>query len=328
MAVLGTAVGMEANRPFIYPKYFPAPAYDFLKNPLTDEKVELGRRLFYDPALSRDSSISCASCHAPFNAFAHVDHDLSHGIEDRIGTRNAPALMNLAWHPVFMTDGAVNHLDVQALAPISHPDEMDFTLAGVVERLGRIPTYQTAFEIAWGDKGITGERVLKSLSQFQLTLVSANAKYDSVMRGEGEFTVQEAKGYLIFKENCNSCHREPLFSTFGFANNGLPLDPTLNDLGRMKISSRPEDSLKFKIPSLRNIEYSFPYMHDGRFAKLSHVLQHYTNGIQHGPTLSPELASPIRLSTDEKVDLTAFLLTLSDRHFVFDKKHGFPDRLK
>lgn len=195
-----------------YPKSWPAPTYDFTKNPLTKPGFELGRRLFYDPILSRDSTVSCSSCHLSYTAFTHVDHSLSHGIADRVGTRNSPALMNLAWASSFMWDGAVNHLDMQALAPISSPVEMDETIANVVKKVQQQPSYQALFYRAFGDSTATGERLLKALSQFELTLVSANSKYDRVMVGEAAFTEQENNGYLLFQKNCARCHAEPFFT--------------------------------------------------------------------------------------------------------------------
>ncbi|MEM8897199.1 MAG: cytochrome c peroxidase [Bacteroidota bacterium] len=307
-----------------YPSTFPDPTYDFNRNPLNEAAIELGRKLFYDPILSRDSSISCASCHSPYNAFAHTDHDLSHGINDSIGLRNAPALFNLAWQQTFMWDGAINHLDMQALAPIQHPGEMGEEIGAVVRKLARHAAYPSYFADAFSDSTVTGERLLKALSQFQLTLISANAKYDQVKRGEASFTKQEEKGYALFQQNCNSCHQEPLFSTYGFANNGLPVDTTLNDRGKAGITQEGSDSLLFKIPSLRNLSYTHPYMHDGRFRKLSQVLNHYTSGITESPTLSQELQTPINLTPHEKADLIAFLLTLDDASFVFNRNHAFP----
>ncbi len=312
---------------FQKPKGWPEPHYNFRKNQLSNEKIQLGRALFYDPILSRNQTISCASCHLSYTAFTHVDHNLSHGIEDRIGNRNAPALMNLAWGKSFMWDGSVNHLDMQALAPISNPLEMDEKIENVVVKLKNSTLYPTLFTKAFGDSAITGERTLKAISQFLLTLVSANSKYDSVMRYESNFTDQEKVGYALFQKNCNSCHAEPLFTNNGFESNGLPLDSNLKDFGRMNVSRKSVDSLKFKVPTLRNIEFSFPYMHDGRFKKLKHVLNHYTSGIQKGPGLSSHLQKPIVLSPDEKADLTAFLLTLSDKTFLFDQKHSFPKQI-
>ena len=307
----------------LQPFYFPSANYS-LKPTQNSHKVELGRQLFYDPILSKDSSISCASCHSPFNAFAHTDHDLSHGIHDSIGTRNAPALFNLAWHKLLMWDGAANHIETQALAPISHPGEMAETIGNIAQKLNSNPFYKKSFYSAFHDSVVTGQFILKSLSAFQLSLISANAKYDSVLRGETSFTPQEKKGYNLFKSNCNSCHKEPLFSTFEFANNGLPVDITLNDFGRIKVTKLVKDSLLFKIPTLRNLKFTFPYMHDGRFDKIRQVLNHYDNEIVQSNTLSPELTNGIHLSSREKTDLIAFLNTLNDQDFVFKKKHGFP----
>jgi cytochrome c peroxidase len=310
-----------------YPPYFPAPEYDFNNNPLDKEKIELGTVLFFDPVLSKNNTISCASCHSPYNAFAHTDHDLSHGINDQIGTRNAPALFNLAWQKTFMWDGAINHLDMQALAPISHPKEMDESIENVVKKLQCNEIYPNLFYQAYQDSLITGEHILKALSQFQLTLVSANSKYDKVKLGTTNFTEQEINGYALFQKNCNSCHTEPLFSSYEFANNGLPVDTTLNDFGKGGITLKSADSLLFKIPSLRNLSYTYPYMHDGRFKNLNQVLSHYTNGIQQNKTTSERLKTPLKLSSNEKTDLVAFLLTLNDSAFVFNPNHQFPKKI-
>jgi cytochrome c peroxidase len=312
---------------FAQPVGWPEPAYDFGKNPLSQQRIELGRALFYDPVLSRDSTISCASCHSPYTAFAHVDHDLSHGIDNKIGTRNAPALVNLAWGQLFMWDGAINHLDMQSLFPITHPLEMDEKIEHVASKLQRKAGYPQLFYMAYGDSVVTGEHMLKAISQFMLTLVSANSKYDSVVRKEAQFTAQEENGYKLFKQNCAACHKEPLFTNQQFENNGLTIDTGLRDWGRMKVSRNPADSLKFKVPTLRNIEFSYPYMHDGRFKHLGEVLKHYAGGINHGPTLSVHLQQPLSLSSNDRVDLTAFLLTLTDRHFLFDTTHTYPRQI-
>ncbi|MEM6806192.1 MAG: cytochrome-c peroxidase [Bacteroidota bacterium] len=312
---------------FVYPQHFPDPLYDFSKNTLSPDKISLGRALFYDPILSKDSSISCASCHSPYNAFAHTDHDLSHGIDDQIGTRNAPALFNLAWQGTFMWDGAINHLDMQALAPISHPKEMGESIASVVKKLNASALYPFLFFQAFGDSLASGEYVLKALSQFQLSLVSANATYDQVQAGKALFSEQEENGYSLFKKNCNSCHTEPLFSSYSFENNGLPIDSSLGDFGKGAITHQTQDSLLFKIPSLRNLSYTFPYMHDGRFERLNEVLNHYTEGIQPHHSLSADLKTPISLTSREKTDLLAFLLTLNDQSFVFDPKNKYPHEL-
>ena len=308
------------------PASWPQPHYHFEKNPLSKDKIFLGRVLFYDPILSKDNTISCSSCHSPYNAFAHVDHALSHGIEDRIGLRNAPALMNLAWHPSFMMDGAIHHLDMQSLFPITHPDEMGERMENVVKKLQQSPEYPALFQKAFHDSTVTGEKTLKALAQFMLSLVSYQSKYDRVMQGQEEFSLKEKQGYQIFRQHCASCHSEPLFTNFQFENNGLAPDPVLKDGGRIRITHQAKDSLKFKVPTLRNIEYSYPYMHDGRFKKLADVLSHYTSGIQKSPTLAKALQTPIPLSSAEKVDLTAFLLTLSDKKFIFNPDHQYPRR--
>jgi len=305
------------------PVHFPKPVYDFTQNPLDSAKINLGRILFYDPILSKDNTISCASCHSPYNAFAHTDHDLSHGINDQIGKRNAPALFNLAWQKTFMWDGAINHLDVQALAPISHPKEMGSDISEVIKKLSLSKQYQKLFFNAFKDSTITSTKILKALSQFQLTLVSANSKYDKVKLGKEEFTEQERNGYQLFKANCASCHTEPLFSNYDYENNGLPVDTTLNDLGRYEITKNKNDIRKFKVPSLRNLSYTYPYMHDGRFMTLKEVINHYTSGIGPSNTLSNKLDKTNSLTSNEKVDLIAFLLTLNDKDFVFNKDYQY-----
>lgn len=300
-----------------YPIYWPKPNYDFSNNELTAEKIELGRALFYDGKLSRDGKISCGSCHSPYSSFTHTDHQLSHGIDDQIGTRNSPVLVNLAWQKYFMWDGAVHHIDVQALAPIHNKIEMDDSLALVVQELNDTKLYKELSKAAWNDSLLTGEYLLKSLSQFMLTLISSDSKYDRVMQNKERFTPQEEKGYLLFKKNCASCHSEPFFTNHQFEKNYLPIDTALNDLGRYLITGRGIDSLKFKVPTLRNIGFSKPYMHDGRFTTISEVIKYYSN--------NNDLS--IQLDAKERVDLTSFLLTLNDTSFVFDSKHSFPRHL-
>ena len=305
-----------------YPNYFPEPIYDFNQSPLTKEKIGLGRNLFYDPIMSIDSTVSCASCHSPYNAFSHTDHPLSHGVFDQIGDRNAPGLFNLAWQPIFMWDGAVNHLDVQALAPISHPKEMGESINAVIQKLQIKRSYRKWFYNAFGDSIITGEYLLKSLSQFQVSLISSNSKYDKMRSGQVLYTEQEDRGYVLFNNYCNSCHTEPLFTNYNFANNGIGLDTVLMDLGRQKITRNDADYAFFKIPSLRNLSYTYPYMHDGRFDKLLDVLNHYSAIHTNVNTSSIDL--PIVLSSNEKIDIIAFLLTLNDKEFILDPTNKFP----
>ena len=308
---------------FKVPIGWPKPVYDFKKNNFSNEKIMLGRVLFYDPILSKDNTISCASCHSPYNAFAHTDHALSHGIGDSIGFRNAPALMNLAWQKSFMWDGAIVDLDEQAVFPITHPKEMGENLNHVIQKINNTEKYKNLIASAYGIDSINKKQLLQSISQFILSLVSANSKYDSVMLHKLSFTTQELNGYQLFKKNCSSCHTEPLFTNGSFKNNGLKSSNHLNDYGRMRITQNKRDSLLFKVPSLRNLSYTYPYMHDGRFTKLSEVLQHYTSNLDANSNMSKELKQLILLTPNEKVDLISFLLTLNDRSFVFNPNYSF-----
>lgn len=306
------------------PDSWPNPVYNFKKHPLDDKKVALGRILFYDPILSRDSTISCNSCHAQYSAFTHADHAVSHGIEGRLGNRNPPVLINLAWNKRFMWDGSVTKLDEQSQKPITNPLEMDERMDHVLAKLQTSSRYRQLFYDAWGNSAINDQMLMSSLSQFMLTLVSANARYDRVMRGADTFTTKEAKGYLLFKSKCASCHTEPLFTNEGFENNGLAVDTDLKDIGYMLVTHNPADSLKFKVPTLRNIEYSAPYMHDGRFKTLNQVLNNYIGGIQRSSTLSPLLVKGLYLDANQKTEIIAFLLTLSDKAFIADQRLGYP----
>jgi cytochrome c peroxidase len=305
---------------FIVPKKWAKPVYDFSQNELSENKIELGKQLFYDPILSANNKISCASCHSPYTAFTHIDHALSHGIHDSIGTRNSPALFNLAWQKKFMWDGAIVNLDMQALAPISHPAEMGSSINLVVKKLSASAKYKQLFFDAFQDSSITGQHTLKAIAQFMITLVSANSKYDRVKNGQEKFSVEEANGYKLFKKNCNNCHTEPLFTNENFENNGLAVDPQLNDFGRWKITHLAKDSLLFKVPSLRNIAYTAPYMHDGRFKKLSQVINYYMMGIVQHKTLSKQLNKGVYFTSNEKIELLAFLNTLTDKEFISNPK--------
>lgn len=307
---------------FVTPKNWPKPSYDFSKNKLTEEGFQLGRHLFYDTILSRNNTISCASCHLQISGFTHIDHNLSHGIDDKIGNRNSIALMNLAWSKNFMWDGGVNHLEVQPLAPITSPLEMDENLEHVIKKLQVSKKYNTLFFEAYGDSNISGQRILKALTQFMLLLQSSNSKYDKVMRKEASFTSQEQNGYKLFKNNCASCHKEPLFTNNSFENNGLSIDNTLKDNGRMKITQNLKDSLKFKVPTLRNIQVTFPYMHDGRFSSLTEVIKHYNSFDKNN--LHSKKLNKIKLSDKERVDLIVFLKTLTDNDFLKNPRFSYP----
>lgn len=309
-----------------YPRTWPYPHYDFNSNPISQSGIDLGRMLFYDPILSGDSTVSCSNCHFSYTAFTHVDHATSHGINDQIGRRNSPALMNLAWRTSFNWDGAVHNLDFQALAPISDSSEMGSSLDQVILRLKKTDHYPLLFEGVFGDEEISGERLLKSLAQFQLSLISANSKYDQYQEGLIDLTDQELAGLTIFETYCETCHSKPFFGGEGFANNGIGINDLQEDVGQMEISLLSEDSLKFRIPSLRNIKYSYPYMHDGRMEKLSQVIEHYNN-ITLKTGIDSRLPFEMDLSPNEKVQLQSFLMTLNDLEFIFNANHAYPRNL-
>ena len=325
-ALIGLAFSNQITTPLYLdiPENWSKPNYDFSKNPLTEEGFQLGRNLFYDPILSRDKTISCASCHSPNNGFTHVDHDVSHGIEGRIGTRNSLALINLAWSKDFMWDGGVNNLEVQPLNPITNPLEMDEKLENVITKLQQSQKYKTLFSKAFGDEKVTSQRILKALAQFTVMLKSDDSKYDKVMRHEAVFTEQEQKGYDLFKINCASCHTEPLFTSEKFENNGLKPDSIFKDGGRIRITKSNKDSLRFKVPTLRNIKLTKPYMHDGSIKNLEMVLFHYTNDIYNSPTLSKQLTKKIILNKEDKDNLLEFLETLTDETFIKNPRFQYP----
>jgi cytochrome c peroxidase len=307
------------------PSHFPEPHYAFGGNPITEEGFQLGRKLFYDGRLSKDGNFPCASCHMQFAAFATFDHPLSHGFNNSFTLRNAPGLFNLAWYPLLHWDGGINHIEVQPIAPIESPTEMAETLPGVIQKLQADAEYRRMFKAAFGDETINSQRMLLAITQFVGTMVSANSKYDKVIRGEATFTHEEQQGYEIFKAKCATCHTEPLFTDNSFRNTGLPVDPALKDYGRMRITGRSEDSLKFRVPSLRNVYATFPYGHDGRFVAIASVLEHYDHGVQDGPTVDPLVKNGIPLSAVEQFYLKEFLRTLTDSAFINNPRFAAPE---
>lgn len=307
---------------FPRPVNFPAPFYDFSNNELRREGIALGKELFYETALSVDNSISCGSCHIQSAAFTQHGHDVSHGVDDRLGNRNSPPIMNLAWSRSFFWDGGIFHLDLLPVSPITNPVEMDEQMPNVLRKLSSMEKYRKMFKAAYGSEDVNGERLAKALSQFMLMCISSESRYDSVMRKEVIFTAQERRGYLFFKKNCDACHSEPLFSSAGFRNNGL--DHSFNtDSGRIGISLDVKDRYAFKVPSLRNLSFTAPYMHDGRFTSLQQVVDHYASGIQVQDYLDPFLLKDgragIPMSQADKADLVAFLRTLDDVKFITNK---------
>lgn len=311
--------------PFSVPKGFPEPHYKFEGNPLTQQGFNLGKKLFYDGQLSIDGNFPCASCHQQFAAFSTFDHDLSHGNNNQFTTRNAPGLFNLVWMHEFHLDGGINHLEVQPLAPLTASNEMGEDINNVITKLKRDPAYPPMFSAAFGSDEINSQRMLKALAQFMGMMVSANAKYDKVKNGTASFTPQEQGGYEVFQSKCATCHQEPLFTDLSYRNTGIALNDYLKDYGRMAITGSKNDSLKFKVPSLRNVLLTFPYTHDGRFYSIDNVLDHYNTGIQQSATLDPLLRNGIRLTAGDRTNLKAFLGTLTDSSFIADKRFAQPD---
>jgi len=314
---------IESFEGFKNPAGFPEPVYHFATNPVTKDGFELGRKLFYDTRLSVNNTISCGNCHIQTSGFTHHGHNVSHGIFDRLGTRNSPAIMNLAWSTHFMWDGGIFDLDLQPIAPITNHVEMGETVVNVVNKLKEDAEYPSLFEKAFGSREISNTNFLKAMSQFMVMCVSNNAKYDSVTRNQAVFTEDEQNGYTLFKQKCNSCHTEPLFTDQSFRNNGLPVT-TRNDMGRFAVTLQEQDKLKFKVPSLRNLSFTPPYMHDGRFLTIDAVLEHYNAAVQITPTLDPQLQQPghtgIAMSAEEKRLINTFLKTLDDRVFITDRR--------
>lgn len=301
---------------FTVPPGFPAPTYSFRDNPLTEEGFLLGRKLFYDGRLSLDGNFPCSSCHQPIAAFTTFEHDRSHGYNHSHTLRNAPGLFNLAWYPVFLQDGGSNRLQTIYQNHITNPNEMAETMESVINKLKADTTYQRLFRNAFGSNQVTSGRIFSALSQFLINLVSANSKYDRVLQGTASFFPDEQNGYQVFRDKCAGCHVEPLFTDFSFRNVGLPADPLLNDYGRMRVTGNRADSLKFRMPSLRNLELTSYYSHDGRFSLPRHMIRHYRYGVVQSATLDPYLVNGIAMSDAEENDLVAFLRTLSDSTFL------------
>jgi len=309
---------------FKTPDGFPPPEDLFSNNPVTKEGFELGRKLFYDGRLSLDGNFPCASCHQQFAAFSTFDHPLSHGIDNKFTTRNAPGLFNLAWRKLLHWDGGINHIEVQPLAPLTASNEMGETVNSVVNKLSQDSKYKEMFRDAFGDEEINSQRMLKALAQFMLMMVSADSRYDRMVAGKITFTETEQKGYELFKLKCASCHKEPLFTDLTYRNTGLPVNSYLNDYGRMRITNNIDDSLKFVVPSLRNVFITYPYAHDGRFYSLSAVIDHYRSQVVDAPGTDPLVRNKIPISDLEKYELQQFLRTLTDSTFIKDSRFSQP----
>ncbi len=287
-------------------------------NPLTVEGVALGRRLFYDPIFSADGTKSCASCHLPSTSFSDPNR-VSEGVGGATGTRQAMALMNIGYVDDLFWDGRAESLEAQAIQPVQNPVELSEDWDHVVHKLQQHPTYPDAFEAAFGTRTIADSLAVKAIAQFERTLLSGNSKFDQVNRGEATFTEAEQRGFDLFfteKADCFHCHGTLLFTDNRFHNNGLDAAPA--DSGRAGVTHHAFEMGLFRSPSLRNIEYTAPYMHDGRFTTLEEVIQHYNFGVKRSPTLDPLMQNGrfLFLTEDDVQDLIAFLKTLSDPKFL------------
>lgn len=321
------AVGVRTLTPvsLMVPPGFPAPVLVNGENPLTQEGIELGRRLFYEKKLSVDLEHPCSSCHEQIASFGTFEHDRSHGVNNSHTLRNAPVLINLAWAPYFHWDGQFEKLELEATHPITGDHEMGETFPNIIRKLEADPSYKRDFQTVFNTPSIEPLQIVKALAQFTATMVSANSRYDRYKRGTATLTSQEQAGYQLFLQHCNSCHREPLFTDHSFRNIGLTADPALNDEGRMRISFAKEDSLKFKVPTLRNCYTSSNYMHDGRFISIQQCINHYRFGVQSGPTLDPLLRQGLAISNAQADQLMAFLKTLTDSTLITDRRWARPE---
>lgn len=299
---------------FQQPVHFPQPLYNFSNNPVNRAGFELGRMLFYDTRLSSSNLVSCASCHHPELAFSDAGQALSQGVGGTFGERNSPSLSNLAWYPAFMWDGGINHIEVSSLAAIVHPAEMNMDFAELLEKIRSIAQYQVLFERAFDTPGIDDQRFFYAITQFLGLLISSDSKYDQVLQSQASFNNQEQMGEILFDQHCAVCHVGVLQSDFSYRNNGL--DSEFIDEGRKTITNNSNDLGKFRVPSLRNVALTSPYMHDGRFTTLEDVVLHYTSGIQTSETLDPFFNENISLNSSERAALIAFLHTLSDTKFI------------
>jgi cytochrome c peroxidase len=298
-------------------------------NPQTVEGVSLGRKLFFDPILSGDGTQACASCHAPEFAFTDSSQ-FSTGITMQQGNRNSMALFNAAWtnNPTnknFFWDGRASNLEHQALGPVTNPIEMNNTWPNAVASLQADANYPNLFNDAFGTTTIDSTLVTMALAQFERTLISGNSRADLFFIGQGSLTSAELSGYEVYKDefggDCIHCHGLPvnvLWTDNDFHNNGL--DATFLDNGLGAFTGDPADNGKFKTPSLRNLAYTAPYMHDGRFTTLDEVIDHYSSGLVHSPTIDPLMKQVaqggVQLNPQEKADLKAFLLALSEPGFI------------
>ena len=305
-------------------------------NPMTQEGVHLGRLLFYEPRLSTTGTISCASCHQQARAFTD-GRALSVGVSGKSTRRNAMSLVNLLWVRQFFWDGRSTGLEEQSLIPLAHADEMGLIVGDAARTLQKVAPYPALFRRVFGSDTITDARIGKAIAQFERTLISANSPYDQYLQGRYALTASEERGQRLFTAapvrergirggNCAHCHGGPRLHQELFHNNGL--DRQAADSGRQAVTGLALDHGRFRVPTLRNIALTAPYMHDGRLKTLSAVLDHYSDHVRASATLSPELvpaqAGGLGLTASEKTDLLAFLQLLTDSSFITNPQFADP----
>lgn len=300
----------------VIPEGFPEPSFP-MDNEFTKARWDLGKKLFFDPVLSRDSSISCASCHFSEKAFSDT-LAFSLGVDQAIGTRNAPTLSNLAYHPYFTREGGIPTLEMQILVPIQEHNEFDFNIVLIVEKLQKDSTYQQMSRVAY-DRGEMDAFVLtRAISTFERSLLSGNSRYDEYFsqNNNNALTDAELRGMDLFfgeKTGCSNCHHDFNFTNYAFENNGLY--ENYADPGRFRLTGEESDRAKFKVPTLRNIEVTAPYMHDGSIETLEEIISHYESGGEDYPNKS-NLIEPFTLTEIERNELVLFLKTLTDESFI------------
>lgn len=312
------------------PAHFPQPVYD-TENPMTREGIALGRLLFYDARLSGNNKISCATCHDQSLAFSDGKALTASGVSGTPLLRHSPALINMAWaNNGLFWDGGSTNLESQAFAPLTATDEMAQNLDELVQELNAIPDYVSRFQLVFKDD-IKANYVVKALAQFQRTLISADSRYDRYKSNSGgTLSALEQKGMSLVATKCQGCHTGELFTDNSYHNNGLDASFTNNDhegifLGRYRISYQDSDIGSFKTPTLRNVAVTAPYMHDGRFATLEEVLEHYATGIQPSPSLDSQISTGgMNLTKDEKEAILAFLHSLTDHNYLTNANFGTP----
>lgn len=305
------ACNQGSNWYYDLPKHFPRPNYALKLDP---DKFELGKQLFFDPIFSKDSTISCASCHRQDFAFSD-SRPLSQGVRGQLGKRNAPALQNLMWSKSFFWDGGVGNIDLIPLNPITNVKELDESMPNIVYKINRAKTYSVLAKKIFQSDTLNSYQLLEALTHFQAALISDRSKFDYYIQGKVKLNADEMQGYQIFQTKCGQCHEGHLQSNYSFRNNGI-YKPSDTDLGRYEISLIESDKGKFKVPSLRNVQLTAPYMHNSTLASLEEVLNHYEKGINFSPSLDSSLKNGISFQVGEKEKIITFLKTLTDREFL------------